>query len=631
MVTPVEKVTTLLEDLKAEVESDGQAEALAYEEYACFCKDTTTTKSDSIGKGQDTIDLLSATIAEDTATQAAKTTELQERKVKQGELAAELKATEERCAKEKADYEAKSADLMKAISSLESASKRMEGSKGSAFLELQKPTSFSQDFRHTLAFAEALGLVKKERQKAFSVLQSFSKQSVDPVDPEYKFHSQGIIDTVNQLLEEFKEEKQTADEEWAKTKKSCEDTIKSLNDEMTTNAAAIKTLVEEILVLKSKIAEDRSSLISTENLLKDDQLYLKDLTSQCEKRAKDWDQRSQLRADEITALTKALEILGSGVAGADAAVNQRALFLEEGSKGFADGKKPWNKWHALHEPMAQRGTAVSFLQRGIAAAALEKGSRQQSALGLLQREGLRLHSEALRSLVVRSSADPFAKVKELIQRLVERLIAESTAEATKKGMCDTEMGKATQDRDNRYAEALKLNVEIAGLEAKKDQLEADIDSLNSSAVNLRMQLGQATEIRGEEKVANLKTLKEAKEGLEAITGAIAVLKSFYSQAAKAEEYHTGKLDKVGAAALVQKGKASPVDEDTSGPGFDSAYKGKQEASTNIIGMLEVIKADFERTIRTTEQSEKQAAAEHVEFDRTSQTDISGKETKKAAK
>merc|ERR1719281_1283915 len=66
-VTPMEKVITLLEDLQAEVESDGKAEATSYDAFACFCKDTTGTKSDAIMEGQDDIDRLSAEIESKTA------------------------------------------------------------------------------------------------------------------------------------------------------------------------------------------------------------------------------------------------------------------------------------------------------------------------------------------------------------------------------------------------------------------------------------------------------------------------------------------------------------------------------------------------------------------------------------
>merc|ERR1711972_792539 len=46
------------------------------------------------------------------------------------------------------------------------------------------------------------------------------------------------------------------------------------------------------------------------------------------------------------------------------------------------------------------------------------------------------------------------------------------------------------------------------------------------------------------------------------------------------------------------------------------------------GMLEVIKADFDRTIRITTETEAQDHADFMELDRVLRTDISGKETKK---
>merc|ERR1719446_1234577 len=164
----------------------------------------------------------------------------------------------------------------------------------------------------------------------------------------------------------------------------------------------------------------------------------------------------------------------------------------------------------------------------------------------------RLKSSALNALLARAGADPFAKGKGLIQKLVERLIKEATEEATKKGFCDTELGKAEQDRDFRWEEAQKISVELEGLEAKKDQLELDISSLTSAVSDLQTDLANATTIRGAEKETNLDTIAKAKEGLAAVTEAIAILKAFYKQAAK---------------ATVSLAQASPVDEDTQGPGF----------------------------------------------------------------
>merc|ERR1719454_2243994 len=104
-VTPIDKVITLLENMKSEVESDGAAEATAYKEYACFCKDTTEEKSTSVKNGNDNIGVLSSDIADNTATKKDKDSELAKRKKTQEGLSAKLSKEEARCAEEKAVYE----------------------------------------------------------------------------------------------------------------------------------------------------------------------------------------------------------------------------------------------------------------------------------------------------------------------------------------------------------------------------------------------------------------------------------------------------------------------------------------------------------------------------------------------
>jgi len=433
---------------------------------------------------------------------------------------------------------------------------------------------------------------------------------VDPNDPEYKYHSQGIIEVLENLLKEFRAQKAEVDAEYEKSKKACDDLKASLTKEMEDNEQAIKDLGGDIMRLKSEIAKAREDLVEAEGNLKDDQAYLKDLTMRCEDRAKDWDQRSQMRGDELTALSEALKILKGSVQGADETVNKRALLLERAR-------------HVL--PISQNTvdeSALSFLQsassRALAQNLLEKARggastqvQKDQVLALLSSEGRRLGSAVLASLAMKVASDPFVKVKELIQKLIERLVKESTSEATKKGFCDTELGKARQDRDFRFADVKKLNAELAGLEAKQVELEEELEALASALKLLNEQLAEAEKLRADEKAENIKTLQEAKEGLEALKEAITILKVFYKQSAKAK-------------VLLQ---ASPVDEDTSGPGFEGAYKGKQAASKGIIGLLEVIKSDFERTLKTTAAAEKKAAADFVEFDRTSRADIGGKETK----
>lgn len=591
-VTPVAKVIQLLDDLKARVVFEGQTEATTYDKFACYCRSTTKSKSEAIISGRDTIQTLSAEIEDKTATKADKSAEVKSRQADHESLSKDLDQSLAECAKAKSEYDAKSADLNKAISSLNSAIQSLQSSKPASFLAVKQ----------NLDLASIMNLVAESRQQEVSALLQMHT-SVDPSDPVFKYHSQGIIDLLTKLLKEFRDEKTDVDEEWGKTDKSCTDTQGSLNFKITQNKEAMLALQRGVVRLAGEIAVARENLVNSEATLKDDQLYMKDLTSLCETRAQDWDQRSQMRADEIAALSGALEVLSADVEGRDTEVNKRA-FIESSQHpviGASIERNVAPHTHTINPSFLQEGVATTTSQAKVA-----------KAFALLHSESERLHSSVLSSVAVHVESDPFGKVKNLIQKLIERLLSESTNEATKKGFCDKQLAKAKTDRDYRLADTKSLNKDIKSLELKQDELEAEIEMLTGDLKKLRGNLKEATETRDEERTENLKTIKTAKEGLTSVKQAITILKVFYNRAGK-------------AAVLLQ---ASPVDEDTSGAGFAGAYSGSQPASKNIIGLLEVIESDFDRTARFTEASEKKAEEEFVEFDRVSRADISAKDTKK---
>jgi len=603
-VTPVEKVIDLLKKLKDEVETGGSEEAKTYDKFACFCKDKSTTLSGTITKTQDKIEGDSATLAEKTATRVDKKTDLKDAMAKQEELEGELKETKARCAKDKEEYEAANEDISKGIAALVNAIKVLKTSKSAkADLLTVKAT-----VQKSLAVADALKIIM-DGPKWASAAASFLQARVDPDDPEYKFHSQGIISIMEKLEKEFREKKSEQDAEWQKTKSACDSTIKDLDSQISSTKDLVSKLETEIETLTKNIAEARGSLVEQEASLKDSQLYMNDLTALCEKRAQEWDQRTVMRANEITTFKKALKILEGKVSDTDS-VNKRALVQEQQAEQQAFPSFFQESRDMVHH--AVRKLRVHTQAAQMTSSEEAQGRRVKQALTLLRAEGGRLMSTALSTLAARVAEDPFTKVKTLIQKLIERLLKESTEEATKKGFCDTELGKAKQDRAFRWEEVLKLNSELRMLEAKKLALDMEIDDLKASLKDLKEALEEATEARKKDKKQNLKDIETANEGLVAITEAIMILKAFYKSAAK--------------AALVQQ-QASPVDEDNPGAGFDGAYRGSQKASTGIIGLLEVIKSDYERTVKVTTEEEAEAHATFVKFDRSSKADISGKSTK----
>mmetsp|Transcript_59170 Transcript_59170/g.135375 ORF Transcript_59170/g.135375 Transcript_59170/m.135375 type:complete len:695 (+) Transcript_59170:112-2196(+) len=600
-VTPVEKVLTLLDDLKANIEQEGTAESQEYDRFACFCKDATGGRSSSILERKDESDILSASIAEDTASKVTKAQELAERKAKHEEMEAELAFTKDQLAKDTAQYNYNAADLSKAISSLSNAMTALHDAKtppGAAVLLA---------LRSSVAKGSQLARALDSR---LPKAQAFLQAKVDPTSPEYKYHSDGIISTIEDLHTEFTAKKTTLDADFTSAKEAAEAKIAALEGDLSNNDAAMSGLETAISTLSLNLAAHKEGMIMVEAILKDDKLYLKDLTERCEARAHDWDQRSQMRADELSAITEARAIIAGRVQGMDEAVNIRAL-VQSGQAA----KRPAAKAAVVPPSFVQSAAVRAHNHQAVANAAnateLSQAQRD-STVELLAKEGIRLKSQPISMLAMKLAGDPFAKVKDLIQGLIERLLKESIGEATKEGFCNEELGKAEKDRDFRYQEVKTLNVEVASLELKKDELESEIQELTDSIAGLWNDLNTSTTLRGEEHDINMDTLAKSKSGLEAITEAIVILKAFYAKGAKA----------------ISLAQASPVDEDTAGPGFTGNYGGKQVASKGIIGMLAVIKTDFERTIKMTSDSEKKAQADFVEFDRVSRTDISGKTTKK---
>jgi len=363
-------------------------------------------------------------------------------------------------------------------------------------------------------------------------------------------------------------------------------------------------------------------MIEEEAKLKDDKLYMKDLTAQCELKAREWDQQSSMRSSEVTALTKALDIITAKVQGNDASANKRALLqvgkaapVQKASSGadahvdVADADIGSLSFLQVGSPRQQ----MSFLAKKAAVGANDPQDRRDRALRTLATRSQQLKSPILAALAMKAAADPFLKVKKLIQELIEKLVTEAAEEATKKGWCDTEMGKAESTRNYEMDTVIKLNAKLSSLEATKASLEEEIASLTTEIAELNDALTKTTKARTAEKAENMQTLDEAKEGLAATKDAYDVLAAFYKSAGKAK------------VSLVQV-QASPVQA----PGTTGgAYKGNQGKAGGILAMLEVIISDFERTIKVTTKSEKEANREFVQFERATKASIAAKETQKS--
>jgi hypothetical protein len=311
-----------------------------------------------------------------------------------------------------------------------------------------------------------------------------------------------------------------------------------------------------------------------------------------------------------------LEILTGKVAPRDV-VNKRAFLQSQQEAGAgavvdtADADVGDLSFLQVQSPREKVGALLAKVRRSGTVAA---DPARENVIAHLKESGKRLKSQMLVALAMKLAADPFAKVKTLIQQLIERLLREAADEATKKGWCDTEMGKAKKERDFKQAKVMELTVELEKSQALKEKLELEIETLTGEIAELSDALSKATAMRAQEKEDNLDVMKKSDEGYAAVMEAIKILEEFYEKGAK-------------ATVLLQ---ASPVDEDA--PDVHSgAYKGKQEKAGGIIAILKNIASDFDRTNRKTKDAETMSHREFVEFSKTTKASIASKETDKKNK
>merc|ERR1719478_344242 len=162
------------------------------------------------------------------------------------------------------------------------------------------------------------------------------------------------------------------------------------------------------------------------------------------------------------------------------------------------------------------------------------------------------------------------------------------------------MADATQKREYSANEVEDLNAKMAKLESLSAKLKEELSVLADETKELKAKVAEAEKARKEEKTENANTVTEAKAGLAAVNMAIDILDKFYKTAAK---------EKV-KLSLSQ----GPMD-DAPKTSFKTgeAYTGAGAESGGIIGMMEVIQSDFERTISETEKAEDKAEEQHLAF------------------
>jgi len=462
-VTPVQKVVQLLQDMQAKGEKEKHEEQVQFSTYKQFCEDTAVDKQRAIKDANRRSDSLNASIAKNKAEAKSLADEVaaHDRDIStwQGDEDAATKVRNI----EEADFRATDTDYTESLTALDGA------------IKVLKKQNFDRK-QAAVALLQISSLVPLESR---NVLEAFLAQSDAGDDdaahlakaaPEahgYEFQSQGIIDMLQKLKEKFDGQREQLRKEESNSKEAFQLLMQALGNQI---EEATRQRTDKNVVSANKLQKagnETAELADTVATRDDDQTYLTDLTATCEQKASDFEQRQQLRADEVKAIEKAVEILSSdSVSGAS----------------------------EKHLPQLVQSATVLLQLRSA-----RDRDMQTKVASFLNDQATRIHSRVLSALAIRVADDPLRKVKQMIKDLIVRLMEEANQEAEKKGWCDTELKGNEMTRDEKTARVEKLH-------AEKDELETSIAKLGDDLANLAQQVSEldkavaeASDIRAKEK------------------------------------------------------------------------------------------------------------------------------------
>jgi len=559
----VQKVIQLMQDMLAKGKAAKQDEEVKFAAYKQFCEGTSEEKKTNIADAAAEIEDLQASIQKAESDAAVLAEDIAGLDEDIAGWTSDIKEGAALRAKQKADYETTLRDYEESLDALDRAIvvlKKQSGDTPQAMMLLQR-----------VAATHKVPASARRTIEAFLALSSRSDplSVTAPQAAGYEFQSGGVVEMLENLRDKFQKEKNDLE----KDEMGAEHAFNLMQMELKDSISAAESMRATKAKMKAgkeaDAATDKGSLADTMASKAEDEKYLADLVAQCEQKSNDFASRQQLRAEELEAIQKAIEIIASPDVAGSAGKHGVAL-----AQSFA--------LRASHKSKGRVAPGVvSYIQ---------------SRADALQSRGLRMLAMQVAE-TEREMADPFKKVKKMIDSMITKLLEEANEESDKKGWCDKEMAVNGQTREDKTEEVNTLSAEMDKLKADIMKLGQQIADLSTAITETDAAMANATDIRLAEKAKNKDTIEDAKAAQTAVGQAISVLKDFYAKAAT-------------ATALVQ-GKQTPEEE--APETFDEPYTGMGGASGGVVGLLEVIESDFNKLEAETTAAEDEAAKEYDRF------------------
>lgn len=486
---PIQKVIRLMKEMQSQLDKEAEEDEDMMDKLSCWCDTNEKEKSQAVAVNTQRVTDLGAAIEELTAKSASLKTDIEELKKQVAASTASLEESTAMREKESSEFFAFEKDSIQNIESTKGAIMALSKVHGSSSLSQESLMQVKQVLKKQFA-ATHRSMSRSQNRAAMSLIQEPSTESeVDSLLQQSGEAPQsgaifGILKQMKESMETGldtgKTEEKTAIETYGSMKASKEEEIAAAEELIDSKTAELASTDEKNVASKEDLA-DTSATVDA------DTKFLASLKDKCDSAQADYNARSKVRNDEISAVAEAMEILTG-----DDAKDLLLKFVQVSSR---------------RESRLHRGRASDFMAK----------------------MAKKLHSPKLSQLSMSMRLDAFTKIKANIDAMVAELKQTQKDEVVKKDTCGKELHENEMQTTAKNNEKADLESLIKDLETSKTTLAEEIEALKASVAEAQAQLKKASELRLAENKEFQITVTDQKATQEILAKALNRLKAFYEK------------------------------------------------------------------------------------------------------
>eukprot|EP00933_Yihiella_yeosuensis_P079663 TRINITY_DN928_c0_g3_i1.p1 TRINITY_DN928_c0_g3~~TRINITY_DN928_c0_g3_i1.p1 ORF type:complete len:672 (-),score=222.91 TRINITY_DN928_c0_g3_i1:75-2090(-) len=519
-VSPVTKVVTLLKDLKVKLDKDGKADQADYDKYKKWCGDVQKSKADLIEEQTRTIKTL--------------TTEITEGEAKDEKLEEDIEETVEE--------EHKNEDASD------------EGSNDRSNDNHERQDEKAHNTKNLVDLKDAADVLTKAAKPS------------DTTAGGYTAKSDRIMGMVTDQAETTQEEEETESKVEAKAQANFDGWITDMKAELGLLKKQEKKERTEEAETDEEIAEDTEMKEDTAEQREADAAFLKEAEESCERRDSEFTQRSKLRAQELSGVDKALEILAS-----------KADLLEN---TFTD---------------VPGAPDASFLQISQSNA----GSAKKSAYSALKAKVQQTQSHRLAALAAQVQMAPpgaFGSVLKAIDDMMAELKAETATDKKKKDHCKREYQSVATKSSNLGFLIQKNDATIDKIDSRLEELSENYAEAGKEVEQIDAELKAMEDLRNEQHTNFQNDKADDELAISTLQETMKALASYYDE-------HTGGFEsfiQVDPSKMSKKRRELKKKEHQYTLTDEASQKG---ASSGVLAILQRIVVNLEDEISDGKKTE----------------------------